>query len=193
MSEQTKGERTKARILTEASTLFSEQAFDRVSVRAIAKEANVDPALINHYFGSKEGLFAALVETYLKPRHIEESLLAIPTIDEWGRQLVRAVDTAWSTSAGQVMLAVARRGLAENTEMLRDTFTPLLLDRIASSLEGSDSERHLRASLAASQMVGLITTRYIVRLEPLASMPREKLVDLIGPTIQHYLTGQLTQ
>ena len=193
MSEQTKGERTKARILTEASTLFSEQAFDRVSVRAIAKEANVDPALINHYFGSKEGLFAALVETYLRLRHIEESLLAIPTIDEWGRQLVRAVDTAWSTSAGQVMVAVARRGLAENTEMLRDTFTPLLLDRIASSLEGSDSERHLRASLAASQMVGLITTRYIVRLEPLASMPREKLVDLIGPTIQHYLTGQLTQ
>lgn len=193
MSEQTKGERTKARILTEASTLFSEQAFDRVSVRAIAKEANVDPALINHYFGSKEGLFATLVETYLKPRHIEESLLAIPTIDEWGRQLVRAVDTAWSTSAGQVMLAVARRGLAENTEMLRDTFTPLLLDRIASRLEGSDSKRHLRASLAASQMVGLIITRYIIQLEPLASMPREQLVDLVGPTIQHYLTGQLTE
>lgn len=71
MSEQTKGERTKARILTEASSLFSEQSFDCVSVRSIAKAASVDPALINHYFGSKEGLFAALVETYLEPRQVE--------------------------------------------------------------------------------------------------------------------------
>ncbi|MBY0795277.1 hypothetical protein [Corynebacterium parakroppenstedtii] len=106
---------------------------------------------------------------------------------------MRAADTAWSTSAGQVMLAVTRRGLAENTEMLRDTFTPLLLNRIESRLEGSESERHLRASLAASQVAGLIITRYIVQLEPLASMPREQLVDLVGPTIQHYLTGQLTK
>ncbi|MGP5660372.1 TetR/AcrR family transcriptional regulator [Corynebacterium falsenii] len=191
MSESTKGAQTRARILSAAATLFSERSFDRVSVREIAKAAGVDPALINHYFGSKEGLFTTMLEEYLQPARIEEILSANPTTDDWGRQLVRAAEAIWTSPAGQVMLAATRRAFASNTDTLRSFVTRMMLDRIAAHLEGDDAERHLRASLVASQISGLIVARHIIGVPPLAELTSEQVVELIGPTIQRYLLGSL--
>lgn len=191
MTGTSKGAQTKARILTAAATLFSEQSFDSVTVRAIARTAHVDPALINHYFGSKEGLFAALLEQHIQPDTVEQALFSTTNPTEWGSEFVRLAERVWASPTGAVMLAVIRRAFASNTDMLHDFATSVIVERIASHLTGEDDERQLRASLAASQMVGFLMARYVLKVQPLAELSTEDACALIGPTIQRYLTGPL--
>ena len=192
MSDETKGAQTKARILHIAATLFSQQSFDQVSVRAIAKAAQVDPALISHYFGSKEGLFAALLEEYSQLEHFERELFVDTEPSHLGRELIRKAETLWSSPAGRAMMAVMRRAFAGNTDTLRDVMTAMLLDKMAARLKYPEAERRLRVNLVASQMVGLVIARHIIQVEPLASLAQDEVVDLIGPTVQRYLTDPLT-
>ncbi len=191
MSETSKGARTRQRILHTAATLFSEKSFEQVSLRSIARNAHVDPALINHYFGSKEGLFAAVLDEHLQPVQLEQRL-GVDPVDRWGRELVLKAESVWVSPAGRAMLAMVRRAFAGNPELLRTFVTKALLERIASHIDGPDDERRLRASLVASQMSGLIVARHVVRVEPLASLTREQVADLVGPNVQRYLTGPLT-
>lgn len=191
MSETSKGARTRQRILHTAATLFSEKSFEQVSLRSIARNAHVDPALINHYFGSKEGLFAAVLDEHLQPAQLEQRL-GVDPVDRWGRELVLKAESVWVSPAGRAMLAMVRRAFAGNPELLRTFVTKALLERIASHIDGPDDERRLRASLVASQMSGLIVARHVVRVEPLASLTREQVADLVGPNVQRYLTGPLT-
>lgn len=187
-----KGEQTRQRILDGATRMFADASFDKVSLRAVARSVGVDPALISHYFGSKEGLFDAVLEGALQPERAE-SLVGEQPREEWGRSLVRYADTIWSGAAGRPMLAVARRALAGHPEMMSKFASRVILPRISGVLDGPEEERRLRASLAGSQMVGFIMARHVMRIEPLASLTTDAAVDLIGPTIQRYLTGDLTQ
>ena len=185
----TKGAQTRQRLLDAAQDLFAEQPFDAVTVRAIATQAGVDPALINHYFGSKEGLFGEVIARITNPDSALGVLTETPQ-SRWGYEIVRYADTVWSSPTGKALLAVFRRGLSGNPEVLQASVRRIILDRLTAHLNASDQQ--LRASLAASQMVGVIVARHIVHLEPMASLTTEELVDLIGPTIQRYLTGNLT-
>lgn len=188
MSEASKSALTRRRLLVAAEDLFSEKSFDAVSVRAIAREAGVDAALINHYFGSKEGLFREVLERLVQPDVAEADLQQQPS-STWGHELVSYADSMWSSRQGKAMLAVFRRGIAGHPEVLRGAVTTMILNRIIAHLEGDD--RELRASLAASQMAGLIVARHVVKVEPLASISTDELAALVGPTIQRYLTGDL--
>ena len=189
MPGESKSERTKLRLLQAAAGLFASRSFETVSTRAIAKEAGVDAALIHHYFGSKEGLFQAVLKSIIRPEDIEAEI-SISSRNSWGRELVHAVDRLWASPAAPAMKALLRRSLAGHSDLIRDFVTTTILNRIIPHLDCSEPERHLRASLAGSQLSGLVV-RHIVGVEPLASLPSEEVTELIGPVIQHYLTGPL--
>ena len=185
-----KSERTKLRIQQAAAKLFASRSFETVSTRAIAKEAGVDAALIHHYFGSKEGLFQAVLNAAIRPEQLE-ALVVSESPDDWGRQLVRAADKVWTSPAAPALKAVVRRVLVGHEGMLREFVTRSLLNRFLSHIKGPEPERRLRASLIGSQMSGLVIARHIVGIEPLASLSTDEVANLIGPVLQHYITGSL--
>ncbi len=185
-----KSERTKLRIQQAAARLFASRSFETVSTRAIAKEAGVDAALIHHYFGSKEGLFQAVLNAAIRPEQLE-ALVVSESPEDWGRQLVRAADKVWASPAAPALKAVVRRVLVGHEGMLREFVTRSLLNRFLSHIKGPETERRLRASLIGSQMSGLVIARHIVGIEPLASLSSDEVADLIGPVLQHYITGSL--
>ena len=185
-----KSERTKLRIQQAAARLFASRSFETVSTRAIAKEAGVDAALIHHYFGSKEGLFQAVLNAAIRPEQLE-ALVVSESPDDWGRQLVRAADKVWTSPAAPALKAVVRRVLVGHEGMLREFVTRSLLNRFLSHIKGPEPERRLRASLIGSQMSGLVIARHIVGIEPLASLSTDEVANLIGPVLQHYITGSL--
>ena len=185
-----KSERTKLRIQQAAAKLFASRSFETVSTRAIAKEAGVDAALIHHYFGSKEGLFQAVLNAAIRPEQLE-ALVVSESPDDWGRQLVRAADKVWTSPAAPALKAVVRRVLVGHEGVLREFVTRSLLNRFLSHIKGPEPERRLRASLIGSQMSGLVIARHIVGIEPLASLSTDEVADLIGPVLQHYITGSL--
>ena len=124
-----KSERTKLRIQQAAARLFASRSFETVSTRAIAKEAGVDAALIHHYFGSKEGLFQAVLNAAIRPEQLE-ALVVSESPEDWGRQLVRAADKVWTSPAAPALKAVVRRVLVGHEGMLREFVTRSLLNKI---------------------------------------------------------------
>jgi AcrR family transcriptional regulator len=186
------GTRNREAILAAAARHFSELGYDRTSLRSIASEAGVDQALIAHYFGSKHELFIAAVEFPLDPAAILPELLAgdPATIGESlaRLQLMQLEDPdARRRLTGLVRAASSE---PEAARMLREFLMREVIGPVAEAL-GSD-EPELRVSLVGSQFIGLMMARYIVAVEPLASLPAERVVKLIAPTLQRYLTQPLT-
>ena len=178
---------TEAKILAAARTTFARVGYDSGTIRAIAAEAKVDPALVLHYFGSKEGVFRAAVAFPVDPAQFVPQLLA-PGLDGLGERLVRFFLETWDSPAGRPLLALIRSVVAseEAAALLREFITREVLGRLARALE-VDQPR-LRASLAASTLIGMAMLRYIVKLEPLASATPAVIAGWLGPTVQRYLT-----
>jgi AcrR family transcriptional regulator len=181
---------TREAILAAAKTAFAERGFDKASIRQIATGAEVDPALVHHYFGSKEKLFLATMEAPIDPAEMIPKIMA-GGADGVGERLVRTVLTVWDSPAGGSIVALLRSALSHDwsARMLREFVTSQILRRIVQQLDIDPKEAPLRSTLAASQLVGLAMARYIVKLEPIAEAPRETIVAAVGPTIQRYLVG----
>ncbi|MGW9632022.1 TetR/AcrR family transcriptional regulator [Agromyces sp. NPDC055520] len=182
---------TRARILAAATAEFGEHGYEAASVRAIARRAGVDPALVHHYFDGKRALVAEVVEVPLRPDLLVGEALGAP-IDELGGRLVRAVVTAWDSAAVRPAAVAALRsaiGQGPVSRMIREFLRREIMLRIAAAL-GDDDEAELRAELAASQLVGIIMIRYVLEFEPLASIGVDELVRRVGPSVQMHLTGR---
>lgn len=182
---------TRARILAAATEEFGERGYEAASMRAIARRAGVDPALVHHYFDDKQSLVAEVVEVPLRPDRLVRAALDGP-IDQLGERLVRAVVTAWDSGAMRPAAVAALRsaiGQGPVARMLREFLRREIMHRIATRL-GDDDDAELRAELAASQLVGVIMVRYVLEFEPVASLPVDDLVARVGPSVQWHLTGQ---
>jgi AcrR family transcriptional regulator len=183
------GEDTRAALLEAASTVFTEQGFDGATVRTIAARAEVDPAMVNHWFGGKEGLFAAAVELPVTPEWIREQVLPGPP-EQLAERVLRTFVTVWDNTGGGGFAALVRSATTQEmaAEMLRgfidSTFGGILREL------GVD-QPELRLSLFGSQLAGLGLARYVVKLEPIASADVDILIATIGRTLQHYATGDL--
>ena len=182
---------TRERIADAARRLFAEQGFDRTSVRAVAAEAGVDPALVYHYFGTKQRLFLEAVDFPIDAvRSIEA--LSIDDPDRVGERLVRFALRLWDDPEVLPRLLGVLRSAVTDPEagrMLGVLFTrqgPVQLLRAM----GSDHP-DLRAELVGTQLVGLAIARHVLRVEPLASADHEAIVAAVGPTMQRYLAGDL--
>jgi AcrR family transcriptional regulator len=183
---------TREAILSAARNAFAEKGFDGASIRAIATGAGVDPALVHHYFGTKDKLFLASMNVPLDP----VDLITEATTgdrDEIGVRFVRAFLAMWDGPRGAAAVAVLRSvvGTEWTTKLFREFIITQVLRRAVPKLGLDPAEAHLRVTLAASHLVGLALARYVIKVEPLASAPTDTLVAAIGPAVQRYLTEDL--
>jgi AcrR family transcriptional regulator len=178
---------TRGEILAAARRVFAEKGFDKATVRGIAREAKVDPALVHHYFATKEGMFAAAMRLPMTPDDVIPLLLDGPR-EEIGERLVRLILTVTaSPETREPMVALLRSAMTNEqaAAMFREFITNALLFQVADRL----GVPHLRIEAAFGQMYGVIMGRYVIKLEPLASAGIDELVELLAPTIQRYFTG----
>ncbi|MFF1422696.1 TetR family transcriptional regulator [Streptomyces sp. NPDC058280] len=182
------GPGAREKILREARTEFAERGYDKTSVRGIAKAAGVDPALVHHYFGTKDEVFAAAIEVSFEPALVVPALLAGGP-DGIGERLARYFIGVWENPVTRApLLAVIRSALTHEAAatVLRTFVLRRLLERIAEELDVPDPT--FRAELAASHMLGIAFLRYVIKAEPLASVDTEEIVAMVAPTLQRYLT-----
>lgn len=183
--------RTRAAILDAARSAFAARGYDAVSIRAVARDAGVDPALVHRFFGTKDDLFVAAMELAFAPSQLVEALLAQGR-EGLGERLIATLLALSDSPEGIAPLLALLRAAASNDQaatMLREFVTTEILGRIATA--AAPDEPELRAALAGSQVVGLILSRYIVRIPAIVDAERLQLAAAIGPTIERYLTGAL--
>ena len=182
---------TRGRILGAAREAFGGRGYEGTSVRGVAASAGVDPALVHHYFGTKQQLFLAASELPVDPAEMVPRMLAGPR-EQMGERVVRAVVGLWdrpevrplllgivrSATTDPVAAGMARKMLAEG---------PFLA--LARAVDLPDAET--RATLVGTQLIGLAISRYVIGLEPIASMSPDDLAAAVGPTIGRYLAGDV--
>ncbi|MFD5874193.1 MULTISPECIES: TetR family transcriptional regulator [unclassified Streptomyces] len=182
------GPDARTRILEAARTEFARRGYDKTSIRGIAKEADVDAALVHHYFGTKDDVFAAAVEVSFEPALVLPEILDGP-VDDMGERLARYFIGVWENPVSRApLLAIVRSALTHEAaaKVLRGFVLRRLLERIAAELDVP--EPTFRAELAASHMIGIAILRYVIQAEPLASADPEKIIAMVAPTLQRYLT-----
>ncbi|MFJ5709788.1 MULTISPECIES: TetR family transcriptional regulator [unclassified Streptomyces] len=182
------GPGARERILEAARTQFAERGYDKTSVRGIAKAAGVDPALVHHYFGTKDEVFAAAIEVSFEPTLVVPAILDGPR-EAVGERLARFFIGVWENPVSRApLLAIIRSAVTHEAaaKVLRSFVLRRLLERIAADLAVPDPR--FRAELAASHMIGIVILRYVIRVEPLASADPERIVAEVAPTLQRYLT-----
>lgn len=182
---------TRGRILDAARTAFSERGFEGTSVRLVATGAGVDAALVHHYFGTKQRLFVAAMEFPVDFASTVPALLDGPP-DRLGERFIRFILELWDQPRVRPMLLGVVRSAATDllaATMLRDVLAAGPILALVTALDRPDAP--LRASLAGSQFLGLVLARYVVGIEPLASLDADDVARVMGPTIQRYLTGDL--
>ncbi|TMC73701.1 MAG: TetR/AcrR family transcriptional regulator [Chloroflexi bacterium] len=178
---------TREKILAAARAHFSEVGYESGTVRGIAGTAGVDPALVLHYFGSKEGVFRAAMDFPIDPAEFIPRLLA-PGLDGLGERLTRFFLDTWDSPAGRPLLGMIRSVVGNETAaaLMREFVSREVLGRLAKALDVDRPE--LRTSLAASSLIGLAMLRYVVKVEPLASATSDQVSRWVGPAVQRYLT-----
>ncbi|MGC4936799.1 TetR family transcriptional regulator [Kribbella sp. DT2] len=174
------GDQTKAAILTAARERFAADGYERATIRAIAADASTDPALVMRHFGSKEKLFAAAADFDLRLPDL--STLPRETL---GAALVDHFLRRWEED--DTLQALLRAGVTN--EAAADRMREIFTSQLAIAAAGLTDEPELRAGLVASQTLGLGLCRYVLKLGPMAELPRAAVVGWMGPTIQHYLTA----
>jgi AcrR family transcriptional regulator len=182
------GEDTRGGILAAARAEFGAKGYHQATIRGIAAEAGVDPALVLHYFGSKDDLFAASIDLPLRPSDVADVLLA-DGLESIGRNIATLFFSVWENPDTRNPLMAMLRGAFDNEQgaaMMREFFGSALLGRVVPQIGGREAE--LRASLAVSQLVGVAVLRYVIGFPSLATVPVEDLVDTLAPRIQGYFT-----
>lgn len=177
-------------ILDAARASFAERGYERSSLRSIARRAKVDPALIIHYFESKEGLLREALTPPRDPAEVVGAALADVAPERVGEELVRRVIAIWDAPAmTPVLQAMLRTALADEAAMsvLRDQFQRTVLSAVSVLVGGDGAGR--RAELVAAQMAGLAVARYLLRLPEITAMSGDELARIVGPSVQRYLVG----
>jgi AcrR family transcriptional regulator len=178
---------TRDAILAIARRGFATRGYEATSLRDIAAQAQVDPALIIHYFGTKEALFAAAT---VLPDGLAELLqgLAVLPLPDFARALVRAyLELVDSDGSRNAIIALVRSAVSNDSAagMLREFLTTVLLPAIGRHTGHPDAQ--LRASLVAAQLIGIAAQRHVIRLEPLVKASPEEIAALVAPAIEQYL------
>ena len=182
---------TREAIAEAARRTFGRLGYERATIRAIASDAGVDPALVVHFFGSKQQLFLSVMDLPFPLEEVLPGILAGER-DTVGERFARFIVGALEDERARTVLTGRVRAAASEPEaarMLRELISRGVFAAIAASLGAEDAE--LRATLVGSQVVGLIVARYIVAVEPLASLDPDQLVEAIAPNLQRYLVEPL--
>ncbi|GAA3556744.1 TetR family transcriptional regulator [Kribbella ginsengisoli] len=183
------GPDTRGEILRAARESFAGKGFTSTSLRAVAREAGVDAALVHHYFDSKDALFVESMALPIDPRQVAAHVLDGPR-EELGRRIITVFLGVWESAEGQQRMKAVLRSVVSSDDvarMMREGVTELIMQPVGQALGVPDAP--LRVSLVATQLIGLALTRYLIGLEPLASTEMPELIDRMAPVLQHYLTA----
>jgi AcrR family transcriptional regulator len=182
---------TRERILTSARELFARNGIDKTSIRAIAADADVDPALVHHYYGTKTQLFAAAIHIPIDPMQVIGPLQQIP-VEEIGYTLPMLLLPLWDSEMGKGFIATLRSILAGNDpSLVRSFLQEVIAKEVGSRVDDPPGSGPIRVQFVASQLVGVVIARYILELDPFKSLPVEQIAATIAPNLQRYLTGEL--
>jgi AcrR family transcriptional regulator len=181
-----------ARILAAARDEFAQHGWAGSTIRAVARAADVDPALVYHYFGSKEGLLDAATNP---PQKWLESVAKVWTtpVDRLGAALITLLLASWADDEiGPTLRAILQTAAHEpaTREKLRRVVEGSLMG--VSGLGTDERDRLVRSGLVASQMMGFALMRYVWKIEPIASMSDDEAIAAVSPNLQHYVDGDLT-
>lgn len=182
---------TRTAILDAARASFTENGYDRATIRDVARRADVDPALVHHYFENKQRLFAATVQVPFDPSEIIGRVLDGDP-KSVGRRIVQTFLEVWDGQAGHSPMVALFRSATTNpqaAQMIREFLSTEVIGRITRSVQMPQAE--VRAALIGSHLMGVALMRYVITVDPIASASRDELADLIGPALQRYLTGDL--
>ncbi len=184
------GPDTRGQILDAARESFAHKGFGSTTIRGVAAAAGVDAALVHHYFGSKDDLFLAALEMPVDPRSVVPMVFA-EGVDGAGERLLRVFLSVWDNPEARLpLVALVRTSLGEAgpVNLLREGMLRMIFGPLREVLDGDDAEQ--RVQLVATQLIGLVVGRYVLQLEPLASMAPDDLVAWVAPTLQRYLDGE---
>jgi AcrR family transcriptional regulator len=183
---------TREAIVEAARQAFAARGFDRASIRSIAASAGVDPALVHHYFGTKNQLFIDAMQFPLDPAVLLPQV-ASGGLDGFGERLIRTMLAVWDSKAGGPAAAFIRSAVSNETmaRLLREFVIQRILRRMSKELPIDPAEAQWRLMMVASQVAGLIMVRYIIKIEPMASAPPDAVVAMFAPTIQRYIADPL--
>jgi AcrR family transcriptional regulator len=179
---------TREDILAAARAAFGERGFDRTTIREVARAANVDPALVHHYFGTKADLYASAIQVPIGPGALVSALADGPR-EQMGERIARLFFTVWENpESREPFLAMLRGALGGNdqgTAGFREFIMHGVLGRLAPALGGNRPE--LRLQVAVSHLVGIAVLRYVVGVAPLDDLDAEEIIAMVAPRIQSYL------
>jgi AcrR family transcriptional regulator len=182
---------TRERILTSARELFACNGIDRTSIRAVAAGAGVDAALVHHYFGTKQKLFAAAIHIPIDPMTVLVPMRETP-VEELGYKLPSVLLPIWDSEMGAGLIATLRSLISgADVSLARSFLQEVVVAEVGSRVDTPPGTGIIRAQLVASQLMGVVMARYILQLEPFASLPAEQIAKAIAPNLQRYLTGNL--
>jgi AcrR family transcriptional regulator len=185
------GSDSRDRILASARELFARNGIGNTSIRAVATAAGVDSALVHHYFGTKEKLFAAAVRIPIDPMDIIGPLREIP-VEEIGYKLPSMLLPLWDSELGTRFIAALRSIIAgSEVNLFRSFIQDVIAAEVGARVDNPPGSGIVRIQFVASQLVGVVMARYILQLEPFASLPPEQIAKTIAPNLQRYLTGDL--
>jgi AcrR family transcriptional regulator len=182
---------TREGIAQAARRQFAALGYDRTTIRSVAAEAGVDPALVVHFFGSKQRLFLDAIELPFEVGDLVERLESGAREQVGERVASFALEVLADPDARARWTGMIRAAASDPDAagILRDVLTRRIFEPLAEALGSEDAE--LRANLASSQIVGLVMARYVIGIEPLASADAETVTAAIAPTLQRYFVGEL--
>ncbi len=182
---------TRERILDSARELFARNGIDKTSIRAVAAAAGVDPALVHHYYGTKQQLFAAAIHVPINPMDVIGPIRETP-VAEIGYTLPKLLLPLWDSEAGKGFIATIRSLLAgSEVSLLRSFLQEVIAAEVGPRVDNPPGSGRIRVQFVASQLVGVVMARYILELDPFKSLPVDQIAETIGPNLQRYLTGDL--
>jgi AcrR family transcriptional regulator len=185
---------TRQDLIDAARVVFAERGIAGATTRLIAAEAGVDASMIQHHFGSKDGLFQAVLAIPVDPAKVLAPMFSASPYDA-GRTLLGLMLATWDSEVGSSILALVRSATQDPTiaEQAREYLLHRAILPIVRRFAPDPRPDHVaeRASLLATQVAGLLLARYVLRIEPLASADHEWILERIAPTVQRYLTGPL--
>jgi AcrR family transcriptional regulator len=182
---------TRQRILENARVLFARNGISNTSIRAVAAAAGVDSALVHHYFGTKEKLFAAAVRIPIDPMDIIGALREVP-VDELGYTIPSTLLPLWDSELGSGLIATLRSIIAgSEVNLFRSFIQDVIAVELGARVDDPPGSGIIRIQFVASQLAGVLLARYILDLEPFKSLPADQIARTIAPNLQRYLTGDL--
>jgi AcrR family transcriptional regulator len=183
-------------VLAAAKQRFATEGYEKTTLRAIARDAHVDPSMVLYLFGSKEELFRESLRLILDPQMLVAALTGETDDDpDIGTRMVRTYLRIWETPDTAASMRAMLQSATSNSdahEAFRDFMQNYVLTAVSGVLGGGEQAR-LRAMLAASQLVGVAILRYVMEVPPLTTLSGDEIERLIAPTLTRYLTGDAAE